>query len=113
MFRRLRPRQNSRTMIKRIWHGRTKTEHADEYLKLVEQTGVPDYKSTPGNLSVEIWRRIERDVCHFWTVTKWDSYESIRKFAGEDLEKAKYYPEDERYLLEFEPTVTHCETFTY
>jgi len=100
-------------MITRIWHGRTKAEHADEYLKFLEETGVPDYKSVPGNLSVEIWRRIEGDACHFWTVTKWDSLENIRIFAAEELEKAKYYFEDEKYLLEFEPNVIHCETFTY
>lgn len=82
-------------------------------MKFLEETGVPDYKSVPGNLSVEIWRRVEGDVCHFWTVTKWDSLESIRAFAGDEIEKAKYYSEDEKYLLEFEPNVIHCETFTY
>ena len=97
--------------ITRIWHGRTKAEHADEYLQFVIETGVADYKSVEGNLSVEIWRRIEGDVCHFWTVTKWDSYDSIRQFAGDDLEKAKYYPEDEGILLEFEEGVEHYESF--
>ena len=100
-------------VITRIWHGRTKAEHADEYLQFVIDTGVADYKSVEGNLSVEIWRRIEGDVCHFWTVTKWQSYDSIRKFAGADLEKAKYYPDDSKYLLDFEPTVQHCETFEF
>ena len=99
--------------ITRVWHGRTRVEHADEYLQFLIDTGVTDYKSVEGNLSVEIWRRLDGDVCHFWTVTKWDSYESIRKFAGGDLEKAKYYPEDSKYLLEFEPTVQHCETFEF
>lgn len=42
-----------------------------------------------------------------------DSYESIKKFAGEDYEKAEYYPEDEKYLLEFEPNMIHCETFKF
>jgi len=99
--------------ITRIWHGRTKVEHADEYLQYVIGTGVADYKSVQGNLSVELWREIDGDVCHFWTVTKWDSLESIKAFAGEDFEKAKYYPEDSKYLLEFEPTVRHCETFEF
>ena len=99
--------------ITRIWHGRTRAEHADEYLQFVIDTGVADYKSIPGNLSVEIWRQVEGDVCHFWTVTKWDSVDSIKQFAGEDYAKAKYYPEDEKYLLEFEPTVRHCETFEF
>jgi hypothetical protein len=101
------------TFITRIWHGRTNAEHADEYLQFVIDTGVTDYKSVEGNLSVEIWRRIDGDVCHFWTVTKWDGYDSIRKFAGDDLEKAKYYPEDSKFLLEFEPNVQHCETFEF
>ena len=100
-------------VITRMWHGRTTAEHADEYLEFLKKTGVPDYKSTKGNLSVEIWRRIDGEVCHFWTVTKWDSVESIRKFAGDDLNKAKYYPEDSKYLLEFEATVVHCETFQF
>ncbi|HKP69762.1 MAG TPA: hypothetical protein VJV05_10810 [Pyrinomonadaceae bacterium] len=100
-------------VITRIWHGRTRAEHADEYLQFLVETGVADYKSVDGNLSVEVWRRIVGDVCHFCTVTKWDSYESIKRFAGDDCERAKYYPEDSKYLLEFEPHVVHYETFEF
>lgn len=100
-------------VITRIWHGRTRAEYADEYLDLLIRTAEPDYRSIEGNLNVEIWRQVEGDVCHFWTVTKWESIESIKKFAGEDHEKAKYYPEDAKYLLEFEPTVRHCEAFVF
>lgn len=99
--------------ITRIWHGTTKAEKSDEYLEYVIKTGVADYKKTEGNLSVEILRRVEGDVCHFWTVTKWDSVENIKKFAGEDYEKARYYEEDAKFLLEFEPNVIHCETFEF
>lgn len=99
--------------ITRIWHGITKAEHVEEYLEFLIETGVADYKKTDGNLSVEILRRVEAGICHFWTVTKWDSYENIKKFAGEDYEKATYYPEDADYLLEFEPNVIHCETFEF
>jgi heme-degrading monooxygenase HmoA len=100
-------------IITRIWHGTTKAEHAGEYLEYVINTGVEDYKKTEGNLSVEILRRVEGEICHFWTVTKWTSIENIKKFAGEDYEKAKYYDEDKKYLLEFEPNVIHCETFEF
>jgi heme-degrading monooxygenase HmoA len=54
-----------------------------------------------------VLRRIEGDVCHFMTLTFWESREAIKAFAGDNIEVAKYYPEDEKYLLEFEPTVTH------
>lgn len=99
--------------ITRIWHGIIKAEHADAYLKYVEKTGLSDYRKVDGNLSAKILRRIDGDICHFLTVTEWDSYKSIMKFAGKDFEKARYYPEDDKYLLEFEESVTHYETFDY
>ncbi len=97
--------------ITRIWHGRTKAAHAEEYLNYVVKTGLTDYKKVKGNLLAKILRRLDDSICHFLTVTEWDSYESIVKFAGNDYEKARYYPEDEIYLLEFEENVTHYETF--
>jgi hypothetical protein len=39
----------------------------------------------------------------------WESFDAICSFAGDDIEKAVYYPEDEAFLLELEPTVTHYE----
>jgi heme-degrading monooxygenase HmoA len=99
--------------ITRMWHGRTRIEHADEYLEFLKKSGIPDYKKVPGNLGVQVWRRKEEAVCHFWTVTQWDSIDSIKQFAGEDYEKARYYPEDRQYLLEFEPNVLHFETFEF
>ncbi len=96
-------------MVLRIWHGMTKAEDADRYADLVKRTGVKDYRATPGNRAVYLLRRIEGDRAHFLTVTLWDSYEAIRRFAGDDVEKAHYYPEDKDFLLEFEPKVTHYE----
>ena len=99
--------------ITRIWHGTTKAEHAEVYLKYIEETGMREYRNVDGNLSAKILRSIEGDICHFLTVTEWDSYESIKKFAGDEFEKAKYYAEDNKYLLEFEDKVQHYETFEY
>ncbi|HLU10228.1 MAG TPA: antibiotic biosynthesis monooxygenase [Oceanobacillus sp.] len=98
-------------MIARIWHGRTDTAKADAYLDILQRTGIPDYKATPGNLGAYILRREEGDVTHFITFTFWESMDAIKAFAGEDVEMAKYYPEDQDYLLEFEPTVTHYEVY--
>jgi heme-degrading monooxygenase HmoA len=98
-------------MITRIWHGTTKAADADKYLNFLLESGVRDYCATPGNQEVKIWRSIEAGVAHFWTVTTWDNVESIKAFAGEDISKARYYPEDDDFLLEFEPNVVHHETF--
>ena len=98
-------------MITRIWHGRTHAADADAYLDFLLKKGTKEYQATPGNIEVKVWRKQEGDIAHFWTVSIWDNLESIKVFAGEDFEKAKYYPEDDGFLLEFEPTVIHCETF--
>lgn len=100
-------------MITRIWHGRTNTEHAATYRQYVADTGMKDYTDIPGNLGAQIWQRQEGDITHIWTVSWWDNYESIKAFAGDDFEKARYYEEDKKYLLEFEPTVLHCETYDF
>ncbi len=50
-------------MITRIWHGKTKEEDADIYLKYIEITGMSDYKCIEGNLSAKILRRIDNKIC--------------------------------------------------
>lgn len=94
-------------MICRMWHGRTPRSKADAYTRFLEQRAIPDYRSVPGNLNVAIMRRDEEAVTHFLTVTHWDSESSIRAFAGDEPLKAKYYPEDKDFLLEFEDGVQH------
>jgi heme-degrading monooxygenase HmoA len=96
-------------MIARLWHGRTPLEKADKYAAFLNERALPDYRCPPGNIAVHILRRDENDVTHFYTFTLWESLEAIRGFAGSPIEKAKYYPEDQDFLLEFEPFVTHWE----
>ncbi len=96
-------------MIIRMWHGKTRRSEADEYARFLESRAIPDYRSVPGILEVQILRRDEAEVSHFLTVTRWSSEQAIRAFAGDDVLKAKYYPEDQQFLLEFEPEVQHFE----
>jgi heme-degrading monooxygenase HmoA len=96
-------------MIARTWHGRVPSAKADLYYVYLRCTGLPDYAATPGNRGVLVFRRTEGDVTHFVLTTLWDSVDAIRSFAGDDYERARYYPEDDDYLLEREPLVTHYE----
>lgn len=97
--------------ITRVWHGATRAEDADRYLCFLQTKGVQDYLRTPGILDVRIGRRVEGNKAHFWTISTWKDMESIGAFAGDPVDKARYYPEDEGFLLEFEPTVLHYETY--
>jgi len=49
----------------------------------------------------------------FLFVSLWESVDAICKFAGPDIERAVYYPEDKEFLLELEPNVTHYEVLVH
>jgi heme-degrading monooxygenase HmoA len=96
-------------MIARTWHGVVRIEDADAYYDYLLRTGIPDYQATPGNRGVQVLRRQEGAQTHFLLISFWESYAAIKAFAGEEIEVARYYPEDRAFLLELEPTVTHYE----
>ena len=96
-------------MIARIWHGRVPAAKAAAYRQFLNDRAIPDYRGVPGNLSVHILERSDIEVTHFVTLTFWRDFDAIRAFAGADPERARYYPEDRDFLLEFEPTVVHYE----
>ena len=98
-------------MIARIWHGRTKVEDYEAYTEFLKERAIPDYQETEGFVKLIFLRNIQENAGHFTLITFWENLEVIKNFAGEDFEKAKYYPEDENFLLEFEEKVTHYEVF--
>ncbi len=68
----------------------------------MKERAAPDYGSVPGLQNLFFTRRDEGDVSHFLLVTIWDSIDAVKKFAGENPDIAKYYPEDDDYLSEKE-----------
>lgn len=96
-------------MIARTWHGIVPKSKKDTYMEYLQRTGLRDYTNTKGNLGLQVLVQDASDSTHFFLITLWDSIESIKKFAGEQYEKARYYPEDTNYLLKLEPFVQHYE----
>jgi heme-degrading monooxygenase HmoA len=98
-------------MMARIWHGKTHVSKYEAYTDFIRQVAIPDYEKTKGFVSLTFLRSIKDDEGHFVLITYWENLEVIKNFAGQDLEKAKYYPEDDDFLLEFEEHVQHYEVF--
>lgn len=90
-------------------HGRVPTSKVQAYRAFLNERAIPDYRSVEGNISVIILERDEGEVTHFFTMMYWESLEMIKGFAGDDAALPKYYPEDQDFLLEFEPRVVHYE----
>ena len=96
-------------MIARRWHGRVPASKAEDYLRLMRDVGLADYRSTEGNRGAWCLHRQQGDTVHVEMVTLWEDLDAIHRFAGDDLLKAKYYDFDPEFLLELEPEVTHFE----
>lgn len=101
-------------MIARIWHGSTRLRDKEAYHQYLNETGMKDYLACRGNRGASL-------LCHevpgeqraeFLFISYWESVESIKEFAGADIETAHYYPEDKKFLLELEPKVTHYEVLS-
>jgi len=98
-------------MIARIWKGRTKIKHLEEYTEFMKVRAIPDYKKTDGFIKLTFLKRTDNEFAYFYLLTFWKNLEVIKNFAGDDFEKAKYYPEDNNYLIDFPEKVTHYEVF--
>jgi len=95
-------------MIARMWRGWVHTAKAGEYADIVERTGMAGYRATPGNRGAQLLTRDLGDGrTELVTLSWWDDLDVIHAFAGEEIETAKYYPEDDEYLVERETTVAH------
>ncbi|MBO9203075.1 MULTISPECIES: hypothetical protein [Niastella] len=98
-------------MIARIWHGKISIESVDVYTDFLKHVAIPDYQKTVGFKGLTFLRQVRNGEVHFNLITFWENLEVIKNFAGQDFEKAKYYPEDNNFLLEFEEKVQHYEVF--
>ncbi|HEX9891341.1 MAG TPA: hypothetical protein VGB28_04710 [Actinomycetota bacterium] len=96
-------------MIARLWTGTTRARDAEAYAGYLDMTGVPELEGTPGNRGVMVLREVDGDRGTFTLISLWDSEDGIRAFAGPDLTRARYYPEDDRFLLTKPERVTHYE----
>jgi heme-degrading monooxygenase HmoA len=99
-------------MIARIWRGVTRESDKDIYFEYLQRTGLKEYASIPGNRGVWVLRRLQDGKAEFTLISLWESWDAIKAFAGGDYEKAVYYPEDSKFLLQLEPHVAHYEVLS-
>jgi heme-degrading monooxygenase HmoA len=98
-------------MIIRLWRGKTALEKADEYEILMKKLAIPDYSSAEGLQMYFFTRNDHSDYAEFLLITHWESIEAVKRFAGDDYTRAKYYEEDKEFLLDFPEEVEHYEVF--
>jgi heme-degrading monooxygenase HmoA len=96
-------------VIARVWRGWTAAEDAEAYADYIERSGMSAAREVAGNRGAHVLRRLDGERAEFVTVLLWESLDDVRAFAGDELERAVFFPEDGRYLVERDLAVTHYE----
>ena len=86
---------------KRIWHGWTTPERADDYERLLLGEVFPgiEAKGIAGYRSIELLRRDLGDEVEFVTIMTFDSLQSVIDFQGEDYQRC-YVPDAAQAILQ-------------
>lgn len=96
-------------MILRIWKGWAALERPDDYPHHFREIVLPELRAIAGFAGAELLKRIEHDRILFTVVTRWESMDAVRAFAGEDLETAVVHDAAAAVLLGFDTMVEHHE----
>jgi heme-degrading monooxygenase HmoA len=96
-------------VIARVWRGRTPPENADAYQELLATTILPGIDRVQGFRGAELFRRDLGGEVEFMTVTRFDSVDAVREFAGEDYERAVVSEEAHRLLSSYDERVAIYE----
>lgn len=93
----------------RTWRGAVHSADADAYLKHQSDTGIREYRETPGNLGALVLTRPIGDLVEVTTVSFWESMDAVRAFAGDDPAVARFYPGDDELLAEKDEHADHFD----
>jgi heme-degrading monooxygenase HmoA len=96
-------------MIIREWRGRASPSRAEDYPKHFREKVVPELRHLPGFAGADLSRRQLGDKLEFVVLTRWQSMDAIRTFAGADVENAVVEPGAVAALIEFDTSVRHYE----
>jgi heme-degrading monooxygenase HmoA len=96
-------------MIARMWRGFALPEKADEYVKHLQSSALPELYQIQGFQGVTLLRQDAAQVVEFIVLTFWESMDAVRKFAGAEAEIAVVSPAAQPLFREYDATVRHFE----
>jgi len=97
-------------VIAREWKARCPMSKKEGFIAYLYETGIKDTFSTEGFKGAQIFGRdVNEFIFEVTLITYWPTRESIVAFAGQDIEVAKLYSEDDQYELDPDTFVRHYE----
>jgi antibiotic biosynthesis monooxygenase (ABM) superfamily enzyme len=100
-------------MITRLWRGWTASRNADAYERFLLTSLFPSMRSIPGFRGADVLRRDDAGEIEFVTLTRFDTLEAIRQFAGEQYETPVLEPEAVALLSRYDERAQHFMTSSF
>jgi antibiotic biosynthesis monooxygenase (ABM) superfamily enzyme len=100
-------------MITRLWRGWTATQDADAYERFLLTELFPSMRAIPGFRGAEVLRRPDGAEVAFVTLTRFDSLDAIRAFAGDDYEVPVLEPQARALLSRYDERALHFDTAAF
>jgi antibiotic biosynthesis monooxygenase (ABM) superfamily enzyme len=100
-------------MITRLWRGWTASEDADVYERFLMIELFPSMRAIAGFRGAEVLRRPDGGEVAFVTLTRFDSLDAIRAFAGDDYEVPVIEPQALAVLSHYDERALHFDTSTF
>ena len=99
-------------MIIREWRGRALRSREGAYLAHFNNSVLPQLKDVPGFIGAHLMSRSKGELVEFVVLTRWESFDAIRRFAGPKFERAVVESAAAAALTDFDPVVQHYEILT-
>ena len=96
-------------MITRHWTGLAKKDKVDEYIAHLKNDTFKQLAKIDGFIDASILKRALPEGTEFLIITKWDSLEAIKQFAGENYEKAVVPKIAQEMMIQYDEVVKHYE----
>jgi heme-degrading monooxygenase HmoA len=96
-------------MISRHWRGLAKREHSDAYVEHLLIETFPSIEKLKGFKGASILQRELPTGIEFLVITMWESLDSIREFAGPNVETAVVPQKVRDMMIEYDPIVRHYD----
>lgn len=100
-------------VITRLWRGWTTPENADAYEQFLLRRLFPSMRAIPGFRGADVLRRPDGEEVAFVTLTRFESIDSIRRFAGDNYEVPVLEPDAIALLSRYEDRASHFETASF
>jgi antibiotic biosynthesis monooxygenase (ABM) superfamily enzyme len=96
-------------VIARLWRGWTSAENADPYERFLLIALFPSMRDIPGFRGAEVLRRADGPEVAFVTITRFETLDAVKAFAGDDYETPVLEPEALALLSRYDERAQHFE----